>query len=466
MKNNINNNKFLFSENNYSMVQLTHAFAQGSVWVEEGLEKQIATFDLFVREMPANRNYLLFGGLEEILNWLQKIKFSQEDIIFLLRGKLINKKFATYLKNFKFSGTILAMPEGTIFFQGEPVVRITAPIIEASLIEMFLIQALTSNTLFLSKAARLITAANKKITISAGMTRAHSFESGLRAAYNGYLCGIVSTATPLISQKYKIKNIKFMINGQHFFISSFPSEIESFRTLAKYFPDNCSFMIDTYDFYSGLNNAITVGQELKNKGKTLASICIDSGDVITLSKYARKKLDLAGLKYTKILIAGNIDEYKLEKIVKHKTPSDIAVTVTEFVTCADSPKLETVYKVAEVRIGNKIKYSAKLAPGKQSYPGRKQVFRVIKNGKIISDTIGEETENIFGQKLLKKVMINGKIIKTQPKIKQIQKYIVKQLNQLPKNLLNINKSFYFSVKISEKLNQLLNQVKNDNLKKI
>jgi len=454
----------MITKEDLPLVQFTHTFAQASVWLEEDMQNRIATYDLYVREMPPKRNFLVAGGLEEILFWLKELKFSDTDIDYLLKTKLITKKFAKYLKNFKFSGTVYAMPEGTICFPGEPVIRVTAPLVEASLIEAYLINALTSNMIFLSKAVRCKIAARDKFRLSTGILRAHSFESGIKAARSGYICGISSMATPAVSKKYHISHTSYVVNAQHLFVTSFVDELTAFRALAKYFPANSSFMVDTYDIRQGIANAILVAKELQTRGYALSSITIDSGDLIKLAIYARRQLDQNGFKNVKIILAGNLDEYKIYEIFRRKAPCDIAVVGTEYVTVRDSPKLEVVYKLSEIKNENKVIYTAKLSPGKIHYPGRKQVFRIFRNGKMVKDIIGLENEKL-GEPLLKKFMENGKIVGRLPSLEEIKTYLDAQLKQIPKRFLSIKNSTVYPVLYSSSLKRLLEKVKKTHCEK-
>ncbi|HEY9584597.1 MAG TPA: nicotinate phosphoribosyltransferase [Candidatus Paceibacterota bacterium] len=455
---------YFFTYEDLSLIQMSHTFMEGSVWQAEGMDKQIATFDLFVREMPAHRNFMVSGGLEEIVYWLKNIKFSPDEIKFLLKNKLITPKFANYLKNFKFTGDIYAMPEGTIFFPMEPVIRVRAPIIEATLFEVAMFNVLSSNTPFFMKAARMRLASENKFYMSTGPNRGHSFESGFKGARAAYCYDIDCNATTSVNRKYGIKlpsDFKYIINAQHLFIKSFSDELTAFHALAKYNPSNTSVMIDTYDFKSGLKNAITLGKELKQKGHILRYVTIDSGDLASQSKIARKELNKAGLSDTKILICSNLDEYKIADLAKNNVPCDKVVSVTEFMTLSDSPKLEVVYKLAELQEGKNIKYTAKLAIGKISYPGRKQVFRKFDtNGIITGDTIALENEKTGGKPLLQEVMRNGKVVKNLPDIESLKKYTLNQLKTLPDYLKVLEESKKtYPVRISDKIESLLADLK-------
>ncbi len=449
----------LFNLSDLPLTQLSHTFAQASIWYEEGMKDQIATFDLVVRDMPKHRNYLVAGGLEEVIGYLLKYKYSDEDIKYLLDGGLITKNFVKYLKQLRFTGDVYAMPEGTILFPGEPIIRITAPLIQAALIEIFLLTVGVSNIIFLSKAARLRSASPNNVP-SLGMQRAYSFESGMKALRSGYICGSKMNVWSSFVKKFGLKQSDYIINGQHLFIKSFNNELTAFRKMAKYFPDNTSVMIDTYDFDQGLANAITVAKELKQQGYNLEYVTIDSGNLEKLSKQVRKELDQNGLKKVKIITATNLDEYKVKKLVQNRAPIDIFVVATEYVTMADSSKLEVVYKMAELKDGKNIQYTAKLSPGKESYPGRKQVFRKYRNGKIVEDIIGLENEKL-GAPLLKQYMSKGRIIRKIPDIKEIRKYFDKQFATIPQRLLSIDKDIEFKVKVSREIKKIFNQIKKE-----
>lgn len=453
----------LFEVSDLPLTQFASSFAQGTVWLEEGMDKQVATFDLVVREMAESRNYLVYGGLEELVSYIQNLKYSKKQIQVLLDGKIITKKFAKYLEKFHFSGDIYAMPEGTIFFPGEPIVRITAPLIEASLIEIALFNITVSNVIFLSKASRIRSASQGR-GVTLGMQRGHSFESGMKGLRSGYICGLLTTGWPNFVQKYHLEQKReYLISGQHFFIKSFPNEIEAFGKLAKHFPNNTGFMIDTYDIDEGISNAIKIAKELKSKGNNLRFVTIDSGDLMALSKKARIRLDENDLKEVKILAATNMNEYKIKKLLDGGAPIDFFILATEYVTVSDAPTLEVVYKMAELRDGKKIRYTAKLAQGKTSYPGRKQVYREFKNGIMFQDVVGMENEK-QGNPLLKKYISKGVLVKKLPKLDDIKKYFNQQIALMPPKLLDIEKRHKYQVVISDKIIKLFNELKNSHQK--
>ncbi|MBU0707032.1 nicotinate phosphoribosyltransferase [Patescibacteria group bacterium] len=409
-----------------------------------------------LEECRKNRNYLVYGGLEELVNYITNLKYSPAQIQLLQKGGLITNNFAKYLKTFRFSGDVHAMSEGNIFFPEEPIVRITAPLIEASLIETVIFGITVSNVLFMSKASR-ISSITKNVTL--GMQRAHSFESGIKGLRCGHICGLSVNAWPVFVEKHHLPiNRNYLVSGQHFFVKSFSDELSAFKKMVQHFPNNAAFMIDTYNIKKGIENAIIVGKGIKKRGGNLQFVTIDSGDLNILSRMTRNKLDLSGLQKVKIIAATNLDEYKLKKLVNKKAPIDVFVVATEYTTVSDSPSLEVIYKIAEIRDGKKIHYTAKLTPGKESFPGRKQVFRKYKNGKFVSDTVGLESEK-HGVPQLNMIIHKGKLMKKLPSLKKIQIYFNKQLKSMPRKLLDIDSRQRYRVDVSSKLRELLNKVK-------
>lgn len=448
----------LFSEEDLPLYQCSYTYALASVWIENDMANKQATFDLLVRNLPKNRNYLIAGGLEEIITWIKKLRFTDDQIKYLKDHNLVTEKGEKYFRNFHFTGTIHAMPEGTLFFGNEPFIRITAPIAEAAIIEGYIMSAAVSNILFFTKAARLVLATENKFLITTGPLRAHGFESSFKATRAAVLCGASSPATPSFNLKYNMDVDKFWVNSQHLFVTSFPSEMEAFRSLSKIYPDNCGFLIDTYDAKQGIENAIIIAKQLQQEGHHLASIYIDSGDRTKLVNYTRKRFREEGITKTKITVAGGITEYKVAKYAKANLQCDNMGSLEELMTTSDAPKLDVVYKLAELRDNDSVLYTAKLTPGKESYPGRKQVFRNLKNNKLDHDIIGLEDENL-GTPLLEKVMEKGEICKPLPDWSEIQKYISSQYDLLPDKLKNLNRKQKYRVDFSPKLLELFNQIK-------
>lgn len=444
-----------FSEEDLHLFDFSQTFSNSCVWLEQGMADYEATFDLYVRKSP-HRNYFVFSGLEEILEGIAAWRYSEDEIGFLLENGVITEKFANYLKNLKFSGNVWAMPDGTIFFPEEPVIRVTAPIIEANLLTFFIVQAFVSNTLFLTKALRITTAASPIPVAGISGMRAHGFESAMKAARASYIAGTYPISFPAFYRKYKIKMPRnpAMI-AYHATIKSFKTEEEAFRKVNELFPNRMAVMIDTYDIGQGIKNAIKIAKELKEQGKSLLGVVIDSGDLVESAKYVKQELNESGLPEVKIVLASNLDEYKIKKLEAEGIKADVLMVNTEGATSSDAPVLEAVYKLAEVRRENEIIPVAKFATGKISYPGRKQVFRT---NDFVRDIIGLEEENL-GNPLLIQVIEKGKIIYANFSLDEIKKYVFRQIEKMPVELLNIAKKYRYRVNISAGLKKLANNVK-------
>jgi nicotinate phosphoribosyltransferase len=459
------NDHSFISQEDLPLFEPTATFSYCQVLLKQGMQDKIATFDLFVRDMPRNRNFMIFGGLENtitrILNW----KFSKSQIDLLKRKKIIKKELAKYLEKFKFNGDIYAMPEGTIFFPGETIIRITAPIIDANLFYAFLLNSVNSHIVFMSKAIRSVIAAEGKIVVSNG-GRALGLENGFNFVRSAYLVGISTTLqlSPILKNDIPLLS-KYVKSTFHAYIKSFSSEYEAFKAFVDEFPNNeATLMVDTYNFKNGVRNALEICRYLKTKNKKLNAIFVDSGDLHKNCIYAKKQLTQAGFGDVKIIVASNINEWKISELIKKKTPCDTFMAITELVTSSDDPKLEIVYKMAELREGHEITQVMKLSESKQSLPGRKQIFRLYKNGKMTNDIIGLENEKL-GKKLLKHIVKQGRLIYSFPEMQKIKHYVAEQIYELPHSLKKLETVVPFNVACSQKLEILINKTKGDIMKK-
>jgi nicotinate phosphoribosyltransferase len=418
--------------------------------IEADMHKDEATFDLYVREFPKNRSYLIFVGLEDVINYLLNFKFSESDLDLIKKQFNLSEKVMDYLRNFKFSGDVFAMKEGTIFFPNEPIIRITAPLAQLQIIESFLFNTVGFQSLIASKVSRLVNAA-KPFAVGIGESRAHGLEAGLKAIRAGYIVGTNSSPLLLSFKRYGLPSVGGI--ATHFFITSFPSEKEAFKAYLRTDPEG-SVMVDTYDFEQGVKTLIEVAKEIEKEGRKVKWITIDSGDLLERYLLARGMLDSAGLNYIGITAVSNLDEFKIKELVSKGANYNLFGAATEIVTSADCPKIEIVYKLAEIKKNGEWKPKAKFSPGKLSYPGRKQVFRVIKNGLFVKDIIGLDSET-HGKKLLVPVIIKGDLIESLPSLKQIREYTQGQYEQFPKGLFNIDSFFNYPIEISEKIKQMV-----------
>lgn len=433
-------------------MDLDQIYMTSSAWYATGFRDTWATFDLLVRDMPPHRNFLVFTGLEEIIRNIMHWRYSAKNIRVLRKHKLISPSFARYLARFKFHGTVHAMREGTIFFPGEPVLRITAPAIEANLLTGFLITAVSSNTMYASKFVRSVLAGQGKSVIGTAIQRGTSFEQVFKCARSSVIAGSGNTGLPIVREKIHVPLGNAATIVYHAFIMSYPTEAEAMEAAEKAAQVDFSIMIDTYDVKKGLAQAIAVAERRK-KQKKVTKIVIDSGDVLAISRYVRKTLDAAGLQSVPITIAGNMDEYKITRLVRAQIPANTFIVHTEALTSSDAPKLEVVYKLAEILRNGTMQPTMKLSQGKVSLPGRKQVFRVFRRGQYIRDIIGLDGERL-GAPLLRPMIIRGKQVYRLPSVMTMQSFVRKELTHLPARFKEVTREYRYPVFQSKKLQRL------------
>jgi nicotinate phosphoribosyltransferase len=415
-----------------------------------------ATFDLFIRRLPPNRSYFLFAGLEQVALFLEKIKFNEEHLAFLKRQGF-NEEFLDYLRDFKFTGEVWSLPEGTVAFPNEPLMRVTAPIIEAQLIETFILNTVNLQTTIATKASRVVNAAKGKPIVEFGLRREHGTDAGMKVARCSYIAGCNGTSNVLAGMKYGIPVFGTMA---HSFVLSFEKEIDSFRAFVKTFPDKSTLLIDTFDNIKGAEKAVIVAKELEKKGFKLGGVRLDSGDLAVISKRVRELLDKNGLKHVKIFASGDLDEYKIEELLKKGAKIDAFGVGTKMGTSADRPYVDIIYKLCE-KMNEKGEFSPimKLSKGKVTLPGRKQVFRV-KDGKgnFVKDVIALENEKMGGEPLLVKVMENGKIIYDSSPLEDIRRRATENLSKLPTKYKKLKGASVYPVEFSPRLRRLIKEL--------
>ena len=417
----------------------------------------LATFDLFIRRLPENRSYLLFAGLEQVLLYLKTVKFTEEHLVYL-KKQGFSQQFLDYLKDFKFTGDVWAVPEGTVAFPCEPLIRVTAPIIEAQLVETFLLNTVNLQTMIATKASHVVNAAMGKPVIEFGLRREHGIDAGLKVARNSYIAGCQGTSNVLAGFLYGIPVFGTMA---HSFIMSYKKEIDAFRAFARTFPNKSTILIDTYDNYEGAEKAVIVAKELEKKGFKLNGVRLDSGDLIEESKKVRKLLDDKGLQYVKIFASGDLDEFKIEELLTNDAKIDAFGVGTKMGTSADKPFVDVIYKLCETK-GERGKFSPimKLSEGKTTLPGRKQVYRLKdENGNYSKDVIALANEKVNGEPLLRKVMEKGEIVIDLPTIKEIRTVAAENLVKLPKKFKKLTNSQAYTVDLSRELKSLIKTLK-------
>ena len=408
---------------------------------------ETAVFELFVRKLPPGRNFLVAAGLEQALDFVGGLRFGEEELGWVERSGLFRPQFLDYLAKLRFTGTLHAMPEGTVFFANEPLVRVTAPLPEAQLLETRLLNLVHFQTVVASKAARSRLAAPGRNLIDFGLRRAHGAEAGVLAARASYLAGFDGTSTVAAAPMFGVPVFGTMA---HSFVQSHESELAAFRHFADVFPDNAVLLIDTYDTLEGARKAVAAGKSVRVKG-----VRLDSGDLGALAVQVRRILDEGGLENAIIFASGNLDEYRVAELVQAGVPIDSFGIGTSLVTSADHPYLDAVYKLQEYAGRARRKRSA----GKATWPGRKQVYRHYgEDGRFARDAVTLEGDPQTGEPLLHPVMEGGVRVASVP-LAAARKHALAQYARLPAPLQALSASQApYPVEISGALRALAAEV--------
>ena len=416
-----------------------------------------ATFDLFIRRLPPNRGYLMFAGLEQALQYLSSVKFTEEHLRYL-KTQGFSQQFLDYLRDFRFTGDVWAAPEGSVAFPCEPLIRVTAPIIEAQLVETFLLNTVNLQTMIATKAARVVNAANGKAVIEFGLRREHGIDAGMKVARCSYIAGCQGTSNVLAGLAYGIPVFGTMA---HSFIMSYENEIDAFRAFAKTFPANSTLLIDTYEDMAGAEKAAAVAKELEKAGHRLSGVRLDSGDLAETSKKVRKLLDAQGLSYVRIFASGDLDEFEIEALQKQGARIDAFGVGTKLGTSADKPYVDVIYKLCETMTADGT-YAPmmKLSEGKVTLPGRKQVYRFKDaQGKFEKDVIALADEKVDGEPLMVKVMEKGEVTYDFPSLSEIRAAAAENLSLLPDKYKRVTGAAEYPVEISQNLEKMMTSLK-------
>ena len=416
-----------------------------------------ATFDLFVRRLPENRGYLLFAGLEQVLQFLETVKFTDEHLTYL-KKQGFNRQFLDYLRNFKFTGDVWAMPEGTVAFPCEPLIRVTAPIIEAQLVETFLLNTVNLQTMIATKASRVVQAAKGKGVVEFGLRREHGVDAGMKVARCSYIAGCQGTSNVLAGMQY---NIPLFGTMAHSFVMSFEKEVDAFRAFAKTFPDKSTLLIDTYNDLAGAEKAAVVAKELEANGHKLGGVRLDSGDLAEISKKVRQLLDEKGLGYVSIFASGDLDEYRIEELLRKGAKIDAFGVGTRMGTSADKPYVDVIYKLCETQSASgEFSPIMKLSEGKITLPGRKQVYRFKDDkGGYEKDTIALANEKLEAEPLLIKVMEKGRTAYEFPSLNEVRSAAKENLSRLPGKYKKLTGAMAYPVELSKALEDLIERLK-------
>lgn len=411
-----------------------------------------AVFEFFMRKLPPRRGFLVASGLEQVLDYLEALRFSAEEIEWLARTGRFKQNLLDYLAELRFTGDVHAIPEGTVFFADEPLLRITAPLPQAQLIETRLINLLHFQTLVASKAARMLLAAPGKLMVDFGLRRAHGAEAGLFAARASYVAGFAGTATVLAGKLYDIPIYGTMA---HSFIQSYDDEMEAFETFARARPENLTLLIDSYDTGAGARKVVALAPRLRVLGITISAVRLDSGDVIALSKSVRRILDDGGLREVRIFASGGLTEDSIAEFLRAGAPIDGFGMGTSLTTSSDVASLDCVYKLQEYAGLSRRKRST----GKATWPGRKQVWRSYgADGRMAADVLSVEGDEHNGEPLIDLVMKGGRRLVPSPSLAAVRERATRDLARLPDPLRRLDPGASYSVQIGDRLLRLVDEV--------
>ena len=411
-------------------------------------EDKTAVFEFFVRKLPVRRSFLMAAGLETALDYLETLTFTPQDIDWLRRSGRFRHNLLEYLEGFRFTGDAHAMPEGTVFFPHEPILRITAPLPQAQLVETRLISIMQFQSMIASKAARMVLAAGNKSLADFGLRSAHGAEAGLWASRASYIAGFSGAANVAAGQAYGIPVVGTMA---HSFVQVHGDEMEAFEQFARARPDNVILLIDTYDTEAGARKVVELAPKLKADGIVVRGVRIDSGDLVASSKKVRAILDGGGLTDAVILVSGGINEDEIHRLAKAGAPIDGYGIGANLTTSQDAPTLDCAYKLQEYDG----KPKRKLSEGKQTWPGRKQVWRnFAPDGAMIDDTVSLETDTPSGETLIVPVMKGGKRAEAAPALETIRETARRNLAALPQRHRDLDPDSRYTIVIADALQAL------------
>ncbi|HEY6403593.1 MAG TPA: nicotinate phosphoribosyltransferase [Blastocatellia bacterium] len=405
-----------------------------------------ASFELYTRKLPTGRSYLIVAGLEQALEYLRDMRFSGDEIEYV-RGlpafSHVSAEFFDYLRDFRFTGEVWAMPEGTVAFAGEPLLRVTAPLIEAQIVETYLLATVNFQTLIATKAARIVGSAQGRGIIEFGARRAHGFGAAVYAARAAFIGGCAGTSNVETGRRF---GLPVYGTAAHSFTMAFDREIDAFRAFFNVFPESSTLLLDTYDTVAAARLATEFGPKLRG-------VRLDSGDLLELSKQVRVILDEAGMRRTKIFASGDLNEFKIADLIAAGAPIDLFGVGTDLSTSRDAPALGGVYKLVEIDFDGRESPRMKLSRDKATYPHRKQVWRLTANdGSFAGDVIGRADEtDLPGAPLLELVMRDGRITGPPSSIQQSQERARRQLAALPEPHKKLIEAQDYPVRYSDKL---------------
>jgi nicotinate phosphoribosyltransferase len=416
-------------------------------FLESGKVDEKATFEWSIRRLPAHRNFLVTAGLAQVVDYLLNLRFTEAEIEYLRalpQFQNASPAFFEYLRGFRFSGDLFAMPEGTPVFPGQPVLTVRAPVIEAQIPETYILSAVAFQTSIATKAARCVHAAAGRSVVEFGTRRAHTPEAGVLGARAAFIGGCAGTSNTLSGFRY---GIPVMGTSAHSWVMAFGSECEAFSRLQKLMGDATVQLVDTYDSLQGTRRAAKLG-------RPLWGVRLDSGDYDPLSRQVRAILDEAGLPDAHIMVSGDLDEHRIRELVEAGSPIDSFGVGTQLATSADAPSLSAVYKLVEVDIRGIKRFTAKYSDGKGSMPGAKQIFREPERDVVaLSGDCGK------GEALLRPVILGGQLVEPLPTLEESRAWCARSIAKLPPALLDLEKEAPWNIVYSRELRELVERTK-------
>jgi nicotinate phosphoribosyltransferase len=408
-----------------------------------------STFELFVRNLPAGRAFLVTAGLEQALDLLESLRFTADEIRYLRTVPALaaapDAFFDDLLPSFRFTGDVWAVAEGEVVFPHEPLLRVTGPALQAQLVETALLATVTFQTSIASKAARMLAAAEGRPVIEFGSRRAHGLDAALHAARAAYVAGCAATSNVEAGYRYGIPVSGTMA---HSWVMSFAHEIDAMRAYLDLFGERTTVLIDTYDTVAAAHAIVLAGLRP-------GSVRLDSGDLVTLSREVRRVLNEGGLEATQIIVSGDLDEHRIAQLLADAAPIDAFGVGTALSTSSDAPALGGVYKLVEIERDDAMAPVLKLSAGKRTMPGSKQVWRLLQNGRTAGDVLALASEpSPGGRPLLSQVMRGGERLHPSPGIEEVRRHAADALRELPDGLRRLQHWDAYPVRPSEALQAL------------
>jgi len=410
--------------------------------------EETAVFEFFVRKLPPRRGFLVAAGLEQAVTYLEQLRFTAWELDWMDKSGRFSKALVEYLERLRFTGEVHAMPEGTVFFPDEPILRVTAPLPQAQLVETRLINLLHFQTLVASKAARMVLLASGKELVDFGLRRAHGAEAGLLAARASYVAGFSGTATVLAGALFGVPVYGTMA---HSFIQAHEDETEAFEHFAATQPEHVVFLLDTYDTEAAARKVVELAPRLRRQGITVKGVRLDSGALADHARRVRHILNDGGLPDVRIVASGNLDEAALQDLIAVGAPIDSFAVGTHMTTSSDAPYLDCAYKLQEYAG----RASRKRSEGKATWPGRKQVYRQKgSDGRLAADVLTLADDHPDGEALLQPVMRDGKRLSPAPALTDLRARVAAELARLPEHLRCLQDAPPYQVRVSQVLRDL------------